>query len=103
MLQVITALALIALGMGLDAFYQRRIRIAECNAYDTGYQQGKKEGKIKDETRETRETRFPFSALSGECIEIPSMDAPVKMPETFEERLKKHGRATVMMKGGETA
>jgi hypothetical protein len=37
MLQVFAALALIALGMGVDAYYQRRIRIAECDAYETGY------------------------------------------------------------------
>lgn len=87
MLQVISALALIALGMGLDAFYQRKIRIAECNAYDTGYQQGKKEERIR------AEERFPLiSCTQGEPE--PSMAAPVEMPPTFEERLKKHGRAT---------
>ena len=81
MLQVFAALALIALGMGVDAYYQRRIRIAECDAYETGYQQGLKEITVPE-----------IPLLSGEPD--PSMAAPVEMPPTFEERLRKHGRAT---------
>ena len=94
-MKVLIALALIALGMGLDALYQRRIRIAECNAYETGYQQGKKEERIRDEERAPR---LPIGIAPGECVEIPSMAAPVSMPETFAERMKKHGRATMMLK-----
>lgn len=95
-MNVLIALSLIALGMGLDAFYQRRIRIAECNAYDTGYQQGKKEERIREEALHPQITLH-----TG--IEKPSMADPVEMPPTFEEKLRKHGRATVMMKGGKTA
>lgn len=87
MLQIFAALALIALGMGVDAYYQRRIRIAECDAYETGYQQGLKENTIHKEI-----TVPEFLDLSGEPE--PSMAAPVEMPPTFEERLRKHGRAT---------
>lgn len=94
MLQIFAALALIALGMGVDAYYQRRIRIAECDAYETGYQQGKKEGKIKEETHAPR---LPIIS-PGECVEIPSMAAPVAMPDNFEEHLRKHGRATARVK-----
>lgn len=79
---LILALALIALGMAVDAFYQHRIRIAECNAYDTGYRQGQKECKVM------------YVHNTGK----PSMDPPVKMPDTFEERMHKHGQATVWMK-----
>lgn len=93
MLQFIAALVLIALGMGLDAFYQRRIRIAECNAYETGYQQGKKEERIREEALHPQITLH-----TG--MEKPSMAAPVEMPPTFEERLKKHGQATMWMKKG---
>lgn len=92
MLQIFAALALIALGMGVDAYYQRRIRIAECDAYETGYQQGKKEEQIREDARNP----FPLLDMSGEP-EPPSMAAPVEMPPTFAERLKKHGRATVMI------
>lgn len=95
MLQVFAALALIGLGMGVDAYYQRRIRIAECDAYETGYQQGKKEGEVKEETLAPR---FPFAALQGECVEVPPMSAPVKMPDNFEERLRTHGKATAWVK-----
>lgn len=91
MLQVIAALAMIALGMGLDAFYQRRIRIAECNAYETGYQQGKKEERIREEALHPQITLH-----TG--MEKPSMAAPVEMPPTFEEKLRKHGRAVVRLK-----
>jgi hypothetical protein len=94
-MNVVIALGLIALGMCIDAVYQHKIRVAECNAYETGYEQGKKEGKIKEETLAPR---FPFAALEGECVEVPSMAAPVEMPLTFEEKLKKHGRAVVKLK-----
>lgn len=94
MLQVIVCLALIGLGMGVDAAYQRRIRIAECDAYETGYQQGKKE--------ESAKTVFPLHTMDEidpDCYEQkPSMAAPVEMPPTFEERLRKHGRAVVKLK-----
>lgn len=89
MLQVVASLVLIALGMGLDAFYQRKIRIAECNAYETGYQQGKKEERIREEAR--------YPVINNTGIEEPSMAAPVEMPPKFAERLKKHGQATVWL------
>ena len=38
MLQVIGSLALVALGMGVDALYHRQIRIAALDAYKDGYQ-----------------------------------------------------------------
>lgn len=100
MLQVIAALALIALGMGLDAFYQRRIRIAECNAYETGYQQGKKEERIRCEERAKHATGKHADVLifDDTVAQNPSMAAPVEMPPTFEEKLRKHGRAVVRLK-----
>ena len=94
MLHVFAALALIALGMGVDAYYQRRIRIAECDAYETGYQQGLKENTIR---REVIVPEFPPLQDVPEYDEYqhtPSMAAPVAMPPTVEERLKTHGRAT---------
>lgn len=96
MLQVIASLALIALGMGIDALYQRKIRIAECNAYETGYQQGKKEELIRDEAY-CGGLWTPGAEPAPEK-EYPSMAAPVEMPETFEERMRKHGQATLWMK-----
>ncbi len=85
-MNVVIALGLIALGMGIDALYQHNIRVAECNAYETGYQQGKKENTIH------KEITVP------DVPKLPSMAAPVEMPPTFEERLKKHGRAVVKLK-----
>lgn len=98
MIQVIVSLALIALGMGLDALYQRRIRIAECNAYETGYQQGKKEERIRDEGYCGGLWQPGDEAAPDAEPQIPSMAAPVRMPDTFAERLKKHGQATLWMK-----
>ncbi len=98
MLHVIAALALIALGMGVDAYYQRRIRIAECDAFDTGYQQGLKENQIR---REVIVPEFPPLQDVPEYDEYqhtPSMAAPVAMPDNFEEHLRKHGRATARVK-----
>lgn len=92
MLQVIACLALIGLGMGVDAAYQRRIRIAECDAYETGYQQGLKENRIR------QEVIVPEFPPLQNVPEYPSMAAPVAMPPTFEERLRKHGRAVVKLK-----
>ena len=92
MLQVIACLALIGLGMGVDAAYQRRIRIAECDAYETGYQQGLKEKRIR------QEVIVPEFPPLQSVPEYPSMAAPVAMPPTFEERLRKHGRAVVKLK-----
>lgn len=85
-MNVVIALGLIALGMCIDAYYQRRIRIAECDAYDVGYQQGLKENTIH------KEITVP------DVPNLPSMAAPVEMPPTFEEKLKKHGRAVVKLK-----
>lgn len=92
MLQVFAALALIGLGIGVDAYYQRRIRIAECDAYETGYQQGLKENQIH------REIIVPEFPPLQDVPEHLSMAAPVAMTPTFEERLRKHGRATVRVK-----
>jgi len=94
MLHVFAALALIALGMGVDAYYQRRIRIAECDAYETGYQQGLKENTIHKEITVPEIQPLP----SADEYFVPSMDAPVEMPPTFEERMRKHGRAVVKLK-----
>lgn len=95
-MNVLIALTLIALGMGLDAFYQRRIRIAECDAYDAGYKQGKVEEQIKLEM--LKAAVDAKSVIDSGCIEKPSMAAPVEMPPTFEERMRKHGRAVVKLK-----
>jgi hypothetical protein len=88
MIQVFACLALIALGMGVDATYQRRIRIAECDAYETGYQQGLKENTIQ------RQITVPELPPLPQVQQYPSMAAPVAMPPTAEERLKTHGQAT---------
>ena len=94
MLQVLSALAMIALGMGVDAYYQRRVRIAECDAYETGYEQGKKEERIRIKVWEKLVGEF----LPVDAPNPPSMDAPVEMPPTFEEWMRKHGRAVVKLK-----
>lgn len=84
-MNVVIALLLVALGMCIDAMYQHKIRVAECDAYETGYQQGLKEITVPE-----------IPLLSGEPE--PSMAAPVEMPPAFEERLKKHGRAVMKLK-----
>lgn len=81
-MNVLIALSLIALGMSIDAVYQHKIRVSECDAYETGYQQGLRENSTHKE----------IGVL--DAPKLPSMAAPVAMPPTFEERLKKHGRAT---------
>lgn len=85
-MNVVIALALVALGIGVDAMYQHKIRVAECDAYETGYQQGLRENTIH------KEIAVP------DVPNLPSMAAPVEMPPTFEERLRKHGRAVVKLK-----
>lgn len=94
MLQVIACLALIGLGMGVDAYYQRRIRIAECDAYETGYQQGLKENTIHKEITVPEVQPLPHA----DEYFVTSMAAPVEMPPTFEARMRKHGRAVVKLK-----
>lgn len=94
MLQIFAVLALLALGMGVDAYYQRRIRIAECDSYITGYQQGKKEEKIRLDAQAKMVGVEPANAVQQK----PSMAAPVAMPDNFEEHLRKHGRATARVK-----
>lgn len=94
MLHVFAALALIALGMGVDAYYQRRIRIAECDAYETGYQQGLKENTIHKEITVPEIQPLP----NADNYFVPSMDAPVEMPPTFAEHMRKHGRAVAKLK-----
>ena len=97
-MNVVISLTLIALGMGLDALYQWKIRIAECNAYETGYQQGKKEERIRDEAY-CGGMWIPGAGTAPEPEQQnPSMAAPVSMPETFAERMKKHGQATLWLK-----
>lgn len=85
-MNVVIALGLIALGMCIDAYYQHKIRVAECYAYETGYEQGLRENTIH------KELTVP------DVPKLPSMAAPVEMPPTFEEKLKKHGRAVVKLK-----
>lgn len=91
MIQVIACLALIGLGMGVDAFYQSRIRRAECDAYETGYQQGKKEERIREEAR---------CPAPPPVNELPSMAAPKKLPDGFADHMRKHGRAVAKMEKG---
>ena len=93
-MNVLIALGLIALGMGVDALYQHKIRVAECDAYETGYQQGKKEGRGRLESPPAVNPSWK----PGDEIKPTSMAAPVEMPPTFEERMRKHGRAVVKLK-----
>lgn len=86
------ALLLIALGIGIDAIYQHKIRVTECNAYETGYQQGLKENTIH------RQTTVPEFPPLQNVQEFPAMAAPIAMPPTFEERLRTHGKATAWVK-----
>lgn len=85
-MNVLIALSLVALGMSIDAVYQHKIRVAECDAYETGYQQGLRENSTHKE----------IGVL--DAPKLPSMAAPVEMPPTFEERMRKHGRAVVKLK-----
>ena len=78
-MNVLTALGLIALGMCIDALYQYKIRVAECDAYKTGYEQGKKEGRGRLEAPPA----VNLSWKPGDEIKPPSMAAPVKMPDNF--------------------
>lgn len=116
-MNVVISLGLIALGMSIDAVYQHKIRVAECDAFETGYQQGRMEGGQRP-TNESDCKQSPSVASTRPCGAewpekentihkeitvpdvpmLPSMDAPVEMPPTFEERLKKHGRAVVRLK-----
>lgn len=89
-MNVVIALALVALGIGVDAMYQHKIRVAECDAYETGYQQGLRENTIHKEITVPEIQPIPHA----DQYFVPSMAAPVEMPPTFEERLRKHGRAT---------
>lgn len=86
-MNVVIALLLVALGMGIDAMYQHKIRVAECDAYETGYQQGLRENTIH------KEITVPDVPMLPER-QAPSMAAPVEMPPTAVERLRTHGRAT---------
>ena len=91
-MNTVIALLLVLMGIGVDAVYQHKIRVAECNAYETGYQQGLKENQIR------REIIVPEFPPLQPVQEYPSMAAPVAMPPTFEERLRTHGRATAWVK-----
>ena len=84
-MNVLIALLLVGLGMCIDAGYQHKIRVAECDAYETGYQQGLRENTIH------KEITVPELPVSRE---VPAMAAPVTMPPTAIERLRTHGRAT---------
>lgn len=98
-MNVVIALGLIAIGMCIDAMYQNKIRDAECDAYETGYQHGKNE-----ESAKSRVQLYTLNDIDPGCYEQkPSMAAPVEMPPTFEERLRKHGRATAKIKRGDNA
>lgn len=90
-MNVVIALLLVALGMSIDAVYQHKIRVAECDAYETGYQQGLKENTIH------KEITVPDVPMLPEK-QFPSMAAPVEMPPTFADHMRKHGRAVVKLK-----
>ena len=95
-MSIVIALLLVAMGMGIDAIYQHKIRVAECDAYETGYQQGLRENTNCKEISVPEIQPIP----SSDYYWVPSMAAPVAMPPTFAEHLKKHGRATAMIKRG---
>lgn len=84
-MSVVVALLLVALGMGVDAFYQHKIRVAECDAYETGYEQGQKEEKIR------------LDAKNPDYVFDPALPErkPWQMPETAAEHLRRHGRVTM--------
>lgn len=86
-MNVVIALLMVALGMCIDAMYQHKIRVAECDAFETGYQQGLRENTIH------REITVPDVPMLPDR-QAPSMAAPVEMPPTAVERLRTHGRAT---------
>lgn len=94
-MNTVIALLLVFMGIGVDAVYQHKIRVAECDAYETGYQQGLKENTIH------RQITVPELPPLQNVQEFPSMAAPVSMPPTFEERMRMHGRATAWIKRGE--
>lgn len=95
-MNILVAFLLVALGIGVDAFYQHKIRVAECDAYETGYQQGQTEEQIK--LAMLREYAKALTMSDAINAANQSMAAPVEMPPTFEERMRKHGRAVVKLK-----
>lgn len=91
-MNVLIALGLIALGVVIDALYQRRIRICECYAYETGYKQGKKEEEIRNE-------EWSVVAEYARARETVMSHLPASpMPDNFEEHMRKHGRAVARIK-----
>lgn len=88
-MNVVIALLLVLLGMGIDAVYQHKIRVAECDAYENGYQQGLRENTIH---KQITVPDVPY--VRG----VPSMAAPVEMPPTFADHMRKHGRAVAKLK-----
>lgn len=97
MMQVIVAILLIALGMGVDAMYTIIRRTAEKEAYESGYRQAANVAYSKQnavlEYAESQYSLFP--KWSGYQPKHQAADKPknVVSPE-FVERLHSTGRAT---------
>lgn len=85
MLQVMWALALVALGMFVDAMYHRKVRLVEREAYTDGYQAALMDHVVLHDP------------VRGD---IPLKDAKARfeLSEDFMEHLRQNGRATARLK-----
>lgn len=85
MMQVLGSLALIALGMVVDAMYHRKIRIVERDAYKDGYQAALMDHVVFHDP------------VRGD-IPQNAAKAKVELPEGFEDHMRQNGRATARLK-----
>lgn len=87
MMQVLGSLALVALGMCVDAMYHRKVRLVEREAYKDGYQNALMDHVVLHDP------------VRGD---VPQNTAKAKaeLPEGFEEHLRQNGQATAWLGRG---
>ncbi len=83
--QVLGSLALIALGMVVDAMYHRKVRLVEREAYKDGYQAALMDHVVFHDP------------VRGD-VPLKDAKARVELPEGFEDHMRQNGRATARLK-----
>lgn len=86
-MNVLSYFLCVALGIGIDMLYHHARRVGECRAYHEGLEQGRYEERIRGERPfELRTTPQPMPKTNTYTL-----------PETFGQRLRDNGQATMML------
>ena len=106
-MQTLIAFLLVALGVAVDATYNKIRRNAEYEAFIDGYRQAQKEEKIRLNAENAKQTQFYRPIVNTPVVptykEINTKKEPTKktIPQSFMDDLQKNGRAAIKLGGAQ--